>query len=236
MQGELVPALSDSERVRLAELEATIERDLMTFVEVGLALRAVRDEGLYRDVTPPTFAAYLRQRWGMGETHGYRLIDAARVSEAISPFGEVAIPNEATARLLVPWLDRDVEEQTGIAEVWRSIAPALYGERVTAERVRQALAAAGHTSDDRYRASGGPVNRRILLGQVGDRLDRAQVRLVRFVERELGDEPLAPTARETAARYAAWSAGMSAVLERLAEGEPVPRGAELYALLGMEEL
>jgi hypothetical protein len=238
VQPELIPALTAEERSRLAELERVIERDLGTFVEVGVALRTVRDEGLYRDAHPPTFEAYLRQRWGMGRSNGYELMDAAQVAEAaMSGAPDIPIPSVTVARQLVPFLDREADEQPEVVKVWQAIIPTLVGRPVTAERVRQALVAVGYVPDDRYRqATGGRPNRAVLLGQFGDRLAAAQARLVRFVDRELGEQALAQSVRPTAARYRAWATGMAAVLDLLATGQPVPRGEELYRLLGMEEL
>jgi hypothetical protein len=83
--------LSPEEARVLAAHEETIARGLGAFVEVGEALLAVRDGRLYR-ATHPTFEAYLRGRWGIGRSHGYRLIDAFREAEAVravSPNGDV---------------------------------------------------------------------------------------------------------------------------------------------------
>jgi hypothetical protein len=228
IQGELVPSLREDERALLDRLEQTIDRDLATFVEVGLALKLIRDRGLYRDVTPPTFEAYLRQRWGMSKPAGYRVMDSARVARAVatSPGGDVAIPNEATARLLIPWLDRESDDQPGIAQIWESIAPRLVEEPVTPERVRRALVDAGHVPDDRYRASSGRTNRAVLLGQYGDRLAKAQARLVRFIDRELGDQPLPDGVRAQAARYSETCERMAHVLRRLAEGDMFSEGSD----------
>ena len=121
---------------RLTELEAIVEQGLQTFVEVGLALLAIRDERLYRQ-THGTFVDYLAERWQMSESQGYRLIDAGRVAELISPIGEIA--NEAQARELVPLLDDEAE----LLDTWRELR-AEHGDKLTAEKVRAAV-------DDRLR-------------------------------------------------------------------------------------
>ena len=43
-----VESLTVQEETRKAQLEATIERGMQTFVEVGLALMEIRDGRLYR--------------------------------------------------------------------------------------------------------------------------------------------------------------------------------------------
>ena len=124
----LVPA----EHARLAELEAVVERGLQMFVEVGLALAEIRDGRLYRH-THGTFEAYLDERWGWSRSHGYRLIDGARVAELLSPIGDMPA-NEAQARELVPLLERPDE----LVDVVRELR-AEHGERLTAEKVRAAV-------------------------------------------------------------------------------------------------
>ena len=51
---------------RLAELEAIIDKGLTTFIEVGLALQAIRDEKLYAIGHPGrTWTEYCRDRFGI---------------------------------------------------------------------------------------------------------------------------------------------------------------------------
>ena len=114
----LARELLAGERVRLAQLEAVIERGLETFVEVGLALAEIRDGRPYRE-THSTFEAYLRERWSMSRSRGYRLIDAAHVAGLVSP--NVDIANEGQARELVPLLRDEGEEQVVEEEPLREV-------------------------------------------------------------------------------------------------------------------
>jgi phage N-6-adenine-methyltransferase len=123
--------LAPAEAVRLADLEAVVERGVAAFVEVGQALLAIHDERLYR-ATHATFEDYCRERWGFSRSRGYRLIDGARVAELVSPMGD--IPNERQARELVPLLERPDELVEVVLEL-----RAKHGERVTAAKVRQAV-------------------------------------------------------------------------------------------------
>lgn len=61
--GEILP-LTAMERSALTHAEATIERGLNSFIEVGEALAKVRDEQLYRDEFG-TFETYCRDRWNI---------------------------------------------------------------------------------------------------------------------------------------------------------------------------
>jgi hypothetical protein len=124
--------LSIIETVRLVELEQTIERGLQTFIEVGEALREIRDSRLYLE-RYDTFEDYLRERWsGMSRSRAHRLIDAADVVEML-PIGNTPA-NEAQARELVPLLDTPDE----LADVMRELQ-AEHGDRLTAAKVRTAV-------------------------------------------------------------------------------------------------
>jgi hypothetical protein len=91
--------------LRLRELEDVIDRGLSTFVEVGEALLEIRDGRLYRS-THATFEDYCRDRWRMGRSHAYRLMEGAEVVRLLSPMGDTP-PSERVARELVPVLRRD---------------------------------------------------------------------------------------------------------------------------------
>lgn len=80
-------SLSASEQKSLQECERVIERGVQTFLEVGIALREIRDARLYRD-THKTFAKYVSERWGWKRAHAYRLIRSVEVNENLSPTGD----------------------------------------------------------------------------------------------------------------------------------------------------
>lgn len=117
------------ERARLSELEATIERGLETFVEVGEALREIRDSRLYRD-QHKSFDDYCRQRWGWSRISAHRHIEAAEVV-AVLPVGNKPA-NERQARELAPL--REQPEQ--MAEAWQEAS--ADGEP-TAAKVKEAV-------------------------------------------------------------------------------------------------
>lgn len=73
----------------LAECEARIERALDTSIqEAWPALVVIRDQRLYR-TTHATFEEYCRDRWRISRAHAYRMIEAARVVENLSPMGDI---------------------------------------------------------------------------------------------------------------------------------------------------
>jgi hypothetical protein len=92
--------ITQTESVRLCELERVIQKGKDTFVEVGTALAEIRDSRIYRG-TFKTFEDYCEKRWDMGKSHVNRLMEAARVMDNLknSPIGEVP-KTESQARPL----------------------------------------------------------------------------------------------------------------------------------------
>jgi len=125
--------LSLAERSRLLELEEIVEHGIASFVAVGNALMAIRDERLYIE-TRATFEVYLGERWQISRQHGYRMIDSARVVAALSPGGD-APTSERHARELVS-LVREDEAQA--VDLWRELR-AEHGDAVTADVIRDAV-------------------------------------------------------------------------------------------------
>jgi len=76
-------SLSTSDRADLHEDEQVIAEGLKTFVEVGRALRDIRDRRLYREAHE-TFEDYLTERWGMHHSRAKQLIVAADVEEEVN--------------------------------------------------------------------------------------------------------------------------------------------------------
>lgn len=113
----LQTALDDSEITDLRSCEATIQRGLATFYEVGAALLSIRVARLYR-ATHTTFEGYCRERWQISRPQAYRLIEAASIAENLSPMGDIAPTSERQIRPLArlePAGQRAVWEQA-IAE------------------------------------------------------------------------------------------------------------------------
>lgn len=84
--------LSEREETLLAELEAVIDTHVKGYVSVGLALKEIRDQRLYR-INYPIFEDYLFLEWDMTKKHGYRLIEAAEVYTNLKGFIEETLLN-----------------------------------------------------------------------------------------------------------------------------------------------
>jgi hypothetical protein len=88
---------------RLLHLESIIESGQGGFYQIGKALREVRDDRLYRKLLFNSFDSYLKNRWDMGRSQAYRLIEASRVIDNLSPIGDILPENEAQLRPLTHW-------------------------------------------------------------------------------------------------------------------------------------
>lgn len=80
---EVISPLSSSELSRMGQLEETIRASMQSFVEVGAALKEIRDARLYRS-THGTFEAYCLAKWGIKRAYAYRVIAGAEVVENLS--------------------------------------------------------------------------------------------------------------------------------------------------------
>ena len=76
-------SLTPIEQNNLVELEATIEKNLKSFYEVGFALMQIRDNKLYRE-NYITFEHYCKEKWRMSRPRAYQLIAAAEVQDNLS--------------------------------------------------------------------------------------------------------------------------------------------------------
>jgi hypothetical protein len=87
--------LSELERDRLAVLEDDVRVGLSTFLMVGNALAEIQAGELYRG-THTRFDEYLRDRWQLGKSRAYQLIEASTVAGGMDD----PPPTESHARAL----------------------------------------------------------------------------------------------------------------------------------------
>jgi hypothetical protein len=91
--------LSADERKRLQQLEKVIERGLDSVLEMGLALKEIREKKLYREESK-TFEDFVRDRWGMAKATAYDYLAFAEVSKNV---GTSRLPSVAHAHALAPF-------------------------------------------------------------------------------------------------------------------------------------
>lgn len=86
--------LAPSDAARLIELEQVVDTGLSTFVAVGRALAEISSDRLYR-TSHATFAEYAADRFGIGRSYAYRMINAAKVADLVSPMGDIHTERQA---------------------------------------------------------------------------------------------------------------------------------------------
>lgn len=94
----------------LSAHEVTIQRGKQTFVEVGKALREIRDRKGYRH-THGTFADYVTNRWAFSVSTGYNLIAASELSENVHPGGQIGFKKAVAVSGLPPQEQRAFVDQ-----------------------------------------------------------------------------------------------------------------------------
>jgi hypothetical protein len=225
---QVPPSLPTTDRDRLTELEAVVDRGLQTFVEVGLALATIRDEQLYR-ATHSSFRAYLEQRWNVGQPWAYSRMYASQVALAITaehgalPAG---IALEAL-RPLVPLLNR--EGPDAVARAWSAVRDRHGAQHrpPSREQVRAVLVEQGWTT------CAPEAERLPATGQIGVSLERSLTR-VAAVRGKLNGRVLPPHGRHRLERWATLARVLAEELEALADGRAVAK--RLAEVEGDDEL
>lgn len=114
---------------RLVKLETLIARNQEGFYKIGKALKEIRDNRLYKQAFFKSFEAYTRERWDMGKSHAYRLIQFYEVIYNLSPIGDKLPANESQAR---PLTQLDSIEQR---QLWKEIIES--GMELTARNIKK---------------------------------------------------------------------------------------------------
>ena len=113
---------------QIMRLESIIASNQRNWHRLGNALKQIRDQHFYRNLGFDSFEAYAKNRWDIGKSHAYRLIDAAQVIDHLSPIGDRLPLNEAQCRLLSPFESFDQRK------IWRAFLKS--GRALTARQLR----------------------------------------------------------------------------------------------------
>jgi len=126
--------LSEEQEFLLKKCENIIRIGLSTFVEVGLALKEIQDQRLYRR-TDKTFEEYLQRSMGLSRPYAYNLIESAKLMRELRTSVEVdkaSLPkNEAQARELIRI------EPSRRVEVWKKVVDLAGDKPFTAKLIRE---------------------------------------------------------------------------------------------------
>ena len=116
------PPLTTQEKVRLGQLELTVERNLTGFIAAGRALLSIREEQLWRGQYE-NFSAYCRERFALARSTCDQLCRSTQVFEALTNSG-MQIPEnvpELTLRPISQLPSGDLQSQAW--RVSRLVAP-----------------------------------------------------------------------------------------------------------------
>lgn len=136
----MATALSTSDRKKLRAHEQTIEAGLRSFVEVGNALRLIRDDQLYLEVAE-TFEQYCRIRFKFSDRRARQLIDGSKAVAAVESTGTIVPVNEAQARILSELPDESTQATVWTKAVETAPTDGDGNPKVTAAHVAKVAAA-----------------------------------------------------------------------------------------------
>lgn len=138
--------LSEEERERLTYLEQGIDRWRAASLEVGRALREIRERRLHRE-THRTFAAYCRDRYEIETSQSHRLMAQAWIAEVVeetSPMGEVSVPPPNSERKARSLAERAREADGGeeaARRIWHGLVSEQGGQPASYRDVEEAVKA-----------------------------------------------------------------------------------------------
>jgi hypothetical protein len=115
--------LNIDESHELERCEVVIKQGLQTFIEVGQALRTIREKRLYR-ISFKTFEDYCVGRWAFKKSQAYQLIDASVVISNLSAIAEILPKTESQTRPLTR-LEPEIQK-----EVWKEVVK-THGDNIT---------------------------------------------------------------------------------------------------------
>lgn len=124
----------------LGENEEIIRRGFTSFVEVGNALKDIRDSGQYLEEGYTSFDQYCKARWDAGGRWGYKQIEAAKTYGAIASMHTCAqLPeNAGQVAPLAPLLNSKGEK--AVQKQWVQIVEQHRGDGpITSREVRAHL-------------------------------------------------------------------------------------------------
>jgi len=117
----------------LQENEAIISKAQSSFLEIGMALKAIRDQNLFAGTEYVDFEAYCNKKWSYSLSYAKRLIAAhdcyELLKEKLSSSGEVLPCNEYQLRALAGLPD------TKWIKTWKQVLKHAAGKPVTGEMV-----------------------------------------------------------------------------------------------------
>lgn len=92
--------LFDYEDMPLKSLEHIIERGLSTFIEVGMALMAIREGQKYKEAGYSDFNVYIEERWGISPSYGKKQLNSGYIANEMGTIVPILPTHESQVRPL----------------------------------------------------------------------------------------------------------------------------------------
>ena len=126
--------LTTTERSDLQRLETQIENGLQTFLQVGLALKEIRDLKLYRE-DYQTFEKYVSEKWGHSRQWAHQLINAVIVEQQIGENVNCSLQKPTSENQYRELAKLEPEK---IPQVWEAVTKECEetGEQPTAKKIK----------------------------------------------------------------------------------------------------
>lgn len=126
--------LTTTERSDLQRLETQIENGMQTFLQVGLALKEIRDLKLYRE-DYLTFEKYVSEKWGHSRQWAHHLINAVIVEQQL---GENVNNCLQTPKTESQYRELAKVQPEKIPQVWEAVTKDCEetGEQPTAKKIK----------------------------------------------------------------------------------------------------
>jgi hypothetical protein len=172
----LAPATAGAD---LAVHEAVIERGMSSFIEVGNALKAIRDGREYRDLYP-TFEEYCRKRWNWSRSYAHRNITEAELAVKLLPIGNKTPITESLLRPIVS-LEFDVQRK-----VWQKAIETAPEGKLTAKIV--SAIAAEYKPKPKVKKSNPDTINSVLWKRIGDAIRKIMLQWKYEERHELAEE------------------------------------------------
>ncbi len=130
---ELIPVVDQAVegQAELEQLEKVIATGYTSYIDVGKALKEIEEKKYYQ-IKYDTFEAYYSDRWEFKRAHAYRLINAAKVIENLSPIGDILPITESQVRPLTRL--KTPEKQR---EAWLKVIETAPNGKITAAHVER---------------------------------------------------------------------------------------------------
>lgn len=188
-----IRATSEFTPLSTAKARALTDEIRQDFQSLWSKVREAHDRGAHQAMGYTSWEAYCRAEFEIGRSQAYRLIDAARVVDALSsPMEDTGIPNERVAREFGPLMDNPDALRAAHQEATKRAPRDAEGRpKLTAKAVRRVVQ---NYTRKNARPSAGGANGDALRpgGDVDDELEiptlnAAVATLKRSVARDLDD-------------------------------------------------